>query len=217
MMMVAAALALVGCGGSGQGQPEALTTGSSGTVDDGITTGDEAADAGHTTSPTVGVAVPGEGYSTDETDDGQDEADPASPPGQELDPPQVAEGTDSALVETPEPITDAARAMVTDFAVAYLSYDYRETDADRVERLRPLASEDLLVLLAEPMPLALTEDLKRDQRVVTAEPLEVVVVTTDVYQAVFELTTTSAGGDPATEQRLLTVVLGPDGLVHDVR
>jgi hypothetical protein len=132
------------------------------------------------------------------------------------DPPQVEDGTDSALVEEALPVSEGARATVSGFADAYLAFDHRDDGTERIERLRPLATEDLLATLSQPVPPAMAEQLRAEERVVTAETLDVVPVAPDVYQAVVEVTTATTGQE-TTEQKLLTVVLGADGLVQDVR
>jgi hypothetical protein len=71
--------------------------------------------------------------------------------------------------------------------------------------------------LSAPLPPALAEQLRQQERVVRTEPLDVVAVGPETYQSVVEVTTETADSDDAIEQKLLTVVLGPDGLVHDVR
>jgi hypothetical protein len=178
------------------------------------------ADDDGVSSPTAGVAV-------DESDPGDppagvtpDGGDPVGGEGADdtgqAEPPQVEEGTDSALVDETAPVSDAVRTTVTEFTVAYLDFDYRTDGSERIERLRPLVTEDLLATLSAPLPPALAEQLGQQERVVRAEPIDVVAVGPGIYQSVVEVTTETADGDDTIEQKLLTVVLGPDGLVHDV-
>lgn len=132
--------------------------------------------------------------------------------------PEVEAGTDSAFVGDPEIIDEGQRSRLVQFGQAYLSFDYREDQLTRVERLQGLVSADLLVDLSAPMPPALMEELVADQRVVTAEEVDLAAVGENVFQLSFDLTTTSASdGSAEPERRVLTVVLDPDGLVSDVR
>ncbi len=145
--------------------------------------------------------------------------------------PVTDDGTDSVTVaSTPAPLAPGLRADLEEFGRWYLGYDHTWAPGRRAEALAPLVTETLLAEVAAPLPAALTAQLAAQQRVVTprletAEPIEAQadgsVVALLRFTVVTEALAPDAidGDEPVTveESMVLTVVVGPDGLVGDVR
>ncbi|MCP3988652.1 MAG: hypothetical protein GY724_06250 [Actinomycetia bacterium] len=136
------------------------------------------------------------------------------------------EGTDSEVIVPPslDPELESKLAL---FGQAYLAYDYRVTGDSRLAPIKLLVTQDLYDGLVAPLPAALVETLIAQRRIVTAEFLAVEGIESSpsgggIYQLSFMVTETSTAplsDEASIEERtqLLTVVLGPDELIEDVR
>ncbi len=136
------------------------------------------------------------------------------------------EGTDSEATVRPslDPELESKLAL---FGQTYLAYDYRLTSESRLAPIEILVAPDLYVSLITPLPAALNETLTTERRIVKAEFLAVEGIDSNpggggIYQLSFLVSETSkppSGDEELFQERTqsLTVVVGPDGLIEDVR
>ncbi|MEM8925387.1 MAG: hypothetical protein AAGD35_17935 [Actinomycetota bacterium] len=140
--------------------------------------------------------------------------------------PVTDEGSDSVTTTVAPPPLDAAlRSRLEVFGQLHLGYDHRQDHADRVAELAVVVDPLLLEQLAVPLPAALVEELASEERIVTATmreivPLEPLPEGGGVYRLDVDLETTTidtgaASGEPGFTS--VVVVVGPDGLIEDVR
>ena len=128
----------------------------------------------------------------------------------------IVTGTDSSTPVEPDQLSDAAQAKLTDFAELYLGFDYRDDEAIRIGRLRPLVSPGLLDQLSIPIPPSLREQFEAERRVTEATLLELTPLGNGVFTLAMTLSTTTTDGH-FDDARLLIVTTDAAQLVSDVR
>ncbi len=201
VLAVPVTIAAASCGGPAPG-PAAT----------GSADGDPVAEAPADVEPSTGVDVEG-GVSTDV---GGDDTPSGSADEVVLEgdgPSGLAAGTDSSTPETPPTeVSEAVADQLAAFGSAFLSYDYRADPGVRLAVLEPLVTPELLVELTQPVPATLTQQLADEQRVVTAEVVELRPVDVAVFELSMLVTDrrTSADGNEEERTSMQTLVVSID-------